>query len=129
MKNDKFKGSRQTLYLSPSVLCAGCGLRARCPLRSSSSTKTSLNNLKDTTLHFCAQAVEMVRVRSLQCTRNARSGHFRWKSTIVWDIWIPKELPPTRCLCLPPGSLWGSSWSLPGTLLGPTVYEKITYKI
>ena len=60
MKNHKFKGSRQTLYLCPSLLCAGCGLRARCLLRSSSSSKTSLNNSKDTTLHCCAQAADFV---------------------------------------------------------------------
>ena len=61
MKNDKFKGSRPTLYLCPSVLCAGCGLCARCPLCPSSSTKTSLNNSKDAALHFCSQAADFLR--------------------------------------------------------------------
>ena len=60
-KNDKFKGSRQTLYLCPSLLCAGCGLRAWCLRHSLSSTEVVLNSSVDTTPRFCAQAADFVR--------------------------------------------------------------------
>ena len=66
--------------------------------------------------NFCAQAADLVRVRSLSCTRNARSRHFRQKNTYVLAQFPSDPLPGLlwpRCLpdasqmsprCLPDAS-------------------------
>ena len=86
--------------------------------------------------NFCAQAADLVRVRSLSCTRNTRSRHFDRKTHMFWHNFLqilfrasfgpdasqmpPKCLPdasqmPPRCLSdasrclqvLPPKTVWG----------------------
>ena len=66
--------------------------------------------------NFCAQAADLVRVRSLSCTRNGRSRHFRQKNTYVLAQFPSDPLPGLlwpRCLpdasqmsprCLPDAS-------------------------
>ena len=66
--------------------------------------------------NFCAQAADLVRVRSLSCTRNARARHFRQKNTYVLAQFPSDPLPGLlwpRCLpdasqmsprCLPDAS-------------------------
>ena len=66
--------------------------------------------------NFCAQAADLVRVRSLSCTRNTRSRHFRQKNTYVLAQFPSDPLPGLlwpRCLpdasqmsprCLPDAS-------------------------
>ena len=66
--------------------------------------------------NFCAQAADLVRVRSLSCTRNGRSRHFRQKNTYVLAQFPSDPLPGLlwpRCLpdasqmsprCLPEAS-------------------------
>ena len=51
--------------------------------------------------NFCAQAADLVRVRSLPCTRNGRSRHFRQKNTYVLAQFPSDPLPGllwARCL-------------------------------
>ena len=51
--------------------------------------------------NFCAQAADLVRVRSLSCTRNGRSRHFRQKNTYVLAQFPSDPLPGLlwpRCL-------------------------------
>ena len=51
--------------------------------------------------NFCAQAADLVRVRSLSCTRNARSRHFRQKNKYVLAQFPSDSLPGLlwpRCL-------------------------------
>ena len=51
--------------------------------------------------NFCAQAADLVRVRSLLCTRNGRSRHFRQKNTYVLAQFPSDPLPGLlwpRCL-------------------------------
>ena len=66
--------------------------------------------------NFCRQAADLVRVRSLSCTRNGRSRHFRQKNTYVLAQFPSDPLPGLlwpRCLpdasqmsprCLPDAS-------------------------
>ena len=66
--------------------------------------------------NFCAQAADLVRVRSLSCTRNGRARHFRQKNIYVLAQFPSDPLPGLlwpRCLpdasqmsprCLPDAS-------------------------
>ena len=56
-------------------------------------------------VNFCAQAVEIVRVASLPCTRNGCWRHFRQRNTMVLahftskpDFWLPVATQARRSL-------------------------------